>query len=195
MTSRTFSTLCLVPLVGSLFAAAQVPPAKSPSAPPVRQTCTVDHRESTEGEAALARKDYKAAAQFYRTAIEKDPKSDQAHLGLTRALIGLDDTTAARTEAVAMLAAHPQSSTSHVAVAEVEYRDANFEAAEGNLIAAMQLDRCDGRALATAAKLVKINAQFALSARYLSVAHQLRPSDELIRREWIDSLPRKQRAI
>jgi len=39
-----------------------------------------------------------------------------------------------------------------------------------------------------------LSAYFATSARLISLAHRLRPNDELIRRDWIFSLPRKQRA-
>jgi gag-polyprotein putative aspartyl protease/Tetratricopeptide repeat/Aspartyl protease len=157
-------------------------------------TCAIDQALPTEGELALAKKDYPAAETFFRAAIKTDPASEDAHLGLVRALIGENNVTGARTEADAMLAQHPHSAVAEVAVGEADFRAADFDGSSQHITQALKDNSCEGRAAAGAARIWGVNAFFAKEARFLDAAHRFRPNDELIRRDWIETLPRKERA-
>jgi predicted aspartyl protease len=191
-------------ILSSLLLAATAPiaifaqtPAQAPgvAAPKTPRVCPVNRAQPTDGDLALAREDYDAALTFYRAALGKDPTSPEAHLGLVRALIGKDQTTDAIQEAQTGLAKYPTSAIAEVAAGEAAYRNADFESTHRHTQAAMLDDPCEGRALALLAQLSSINALFATENRLLSTAHQLRPVDELIRRDWLQSLPRNQRSI
>jgi Tetratricopeptide repeat len=187
------ASLAVVLLLGRSDALAQATaPVLTAS---VQTTCKVDQSSPSEGELALAKKDYATAETFFRAAIKTDSASEDAHLGLVRALIGKNDVTGARTEADAMLAQHPHSAIAEVAVAEADFRAADFDGSTQHVVRGVTDDNCEGRAAAAAAHIWGVNAFFAREAQYIQQAHRLRPNDELIRREWIDTLPRKERAI
>ena len=150
----------------------------------------------SDGDIALAKKDYDAALTFFQSQVDKSPASEEAHLGLVRALIGKDRTADAQKSAADMLAKSPHSALGEIAAGEAAYRAAEFDDARTHVVAALHDNPCEGRAQAWHANLFYINAHTSLpKPSYLSAAHKLRPNDELIRRDWIDSLPRKQRAI
>src|SRR6185312_15356757 len=174
---------------------AQAPASSPTAANQQKASCSVDRSLPDEGDIALAKKDYDGALTFFQSEVDRNPTSDDAHLGLVRALIGKDRTADAQKAAQDMLARTPQSAIAEVAVSEADYRAADFDGARTHVLAALQDNICEGRARAMVATLFYIHAQFASEATYLAVAHQLRPNDELIRRAWIQSLPRKQRAI
>jgi predicted aspartyl protease len=146
-----------------------------------------------DGDIALAKTNYDAALTYFRDAVAKEPGSQDARLGLVRALIGKDQTTDAIKEAAASIALAPQSAIAEVAAGEAAYRAADFDDMRAHIIKALDYDKCEGRVLAMAADLYSIHARFGSEARLLADAHRLRPNDELIRRDWISSLPRKQR--
>ena len=174
---------------------AQTPASSQTPASQPKVSCTIDRSLPSEGDVALAKKDYDGALAFFQSQVDKNPTSEDAHLGLVRALIGKDRTADAQKTAQDMLAKAPQSAIAEVAAGEADYRAADFDSARSHVLAALQDNICEGRARAMVAALFYIHAQFASEASYLAVAHQLRPNDELIRRSWIQSLPRKQRAI
>jgi predicted aspartyl protease/tetratricopeptide (TPR) repeat protein len=181
-------------LLFPLALAAQAPAASTP-AKPAPKVCTVDRTPPTEGEADIARTDYTKAETFYRAAIAKDAASAEANLGLVRSLVGEDKTAEAISAATAFLAAHTGNPLAELALAEADFRAANFVDTRSHLIAALNADGCEGRVLDDLADLLEIFAYHATEARYLAKAHALRPNDELIRRDWISTLPRKQREV
>ena len=155
--------------------------------------CSVDPSRPTDGDAALSRDDYTTAEAVFRAALAKDPGSEAASLGLVRSLIGEDKSADARALADGLLIKHPQSALAEVAVAESAYRAADFATAKSRAAHALQDNGCEPQALAIVAKLYAITARFATAARLLATAHAIRPNDDLIRRDWIQSLPRQQR--
>ena len=167
----------------------------TPAAPAVSHTCPVVRTPPSAGDTALARTDYDAALTFFRAAVAKEPASEDARLGLVRALIGKDQTADAIQEAAAMIAASPSSAVAQVAAAEAAYRDADFTGMFSHAQKGLSLNHCEGRVLDVAASFYEITAGFATEARLLETAHALRPTDELILRDWISSLPRSRRAI
>jgi predicted aspartyl protease len=156
---------------------------------PASHACNVVHTVASEGDIALARKDYDASLAFFRAQLAKEPDSMEARLGLVRSLLGKDQVT----EAKAALAGAPAGALTEVAAGEVAYRAAEFQAANEHAFAAVRSGPCEGRARALTARLYTLFGYNATAAKAVAAAHQLRPDDELIRREWIDSLPRGQR--
>ena len=146
-----------------------------------------------EGEKALARADFAAAESFYLNGVVADAKSESARFGLIRAYIGRNKVQQAMQEAADLLKANPKSSTAETASALAAYRAADIEAAVKHSEAAYRDNRCDGQAFAARAQAAAVVGRFAFSARLIEEAHRLRPQDELIRRQWMDSLPRSRR--
>lgn len=163
--------------------------------PNAAQSCEVNREAPTAGETALAREDYDAALTLYRAQLERDPGSQEAELGIVRSLIGKDQTAEAIEEASKGLASHPGTALAEVAAGEAAYRNADFNSMRQHAQAAVQDDPCGGRGLALFARFSSLFALFATEAQMLNTAHLLRPKDELIRRAWIQSLPRKERTV
>ena len=159
------------------------------------QSCEVDREPPTAGETALAREDYDTALTFYRDQLDQDPGSQEAELGVVRSLIGQDQTADAIEEANKDLASHPGVALAEVAAGEAAYRNADFNSMRQHAQAAVQDKPCGGRGLALFARFSSLFALFATEAQLLNTAHMLRPNDELIRRAWIQSLPRKERTV
>ena len=187
----SLTAICLALLASP--AAAQTAPATPPAAQ--QHNCSIFYGTPSDGDKALAKKDYDAALAFFRAAVAKDPTSNEAQLGLVRAMVGKDQTAEAIKTADAAIAKSPQSAVAQIAAGEAAFRDANFNAARDHANAAIKADLCEGRAMDLIASLFSITANFASEARLLAMAHKLRPNDELILRDWIDSLPRKQRQV
>jgi Flp pilus assembly protein TadD len=162
------------------------------SAKPADRSCSVDHTPPSAGDTFIASRNYKEAEAAFRGDIQKSPSED-AHLGLVRALLGQDKIAEARAEANSILQAAPKSAIAEVAVSEAAYRAGDINAATIHATMAYQDSPCEGRAFAALADLYGIHARFARASALITVAHQLRPDDELIRREWFGSLPREKR--
>ena len=169
------------------------PQSPGPPAPQSTQACTVNLAPPTAGEVALARKDYDEAFFFYRLALLHDPASGEAQLGLVRSLIGKDETAKAIEEAQKDITRDPTSALAEIAAGEAAYRNADFDSMRRHAQAAVLDDPCEGRGLALFAQFGSLYALFATEAHLLNSAHQWRPNDEIIRRAWIQSLPRKER--
>lgn len=178
--------VCLVLSPVSLY-------AQAPTAAPVSRTCTIQRDLPTAGEKALAKEDAEAALAFYRDAVTKTPENEEARFGLVRALISKDQTTEAAREAADFVTKRPQSSLALVAAGEAAFRNADFDTSSRDALAATKMNSCDARAMELLADLFDVTAHFATSAHLLNTAHRIRPNDELLLRDWIDSLPRKQR--
>ncbi len=163
------------------------------AAAPAKATCHVDPTPSSPGDQQLSREDYKGAEATFRTALTAEPNALEPRLGLVRALIGQDRVADAQAEATAMLAANPKASLAEVAVSEAAYRAADLDGALSHGVKALDLDPCDAPAAAALADILNLRGFYARGARYLAQAHRLRPNDELIRRAWISTLPRKDR--
>jgi hypothetical protein len=165
----------------------------APAAAPAKRTCRLVQDAPAPGDTMIARKDYKQAEAAFRDALTKQKDPEDSRLGLVRAMIGQDQVAAATTEAATFLHAAPHSAVAEVAVAEAAYRAADIDAAFAHAKTALANDFCEGRAHAVLAQLFDINALFGSAAAQMEIAHKLRPTDELIQRDWIDSLPRKRR--
>jgi len=189
--SHTLSAIFLQGTLALIPAHAQQP--LSPPAPAKSNLCNADLTTPTNGDNLLAEKDYAAAKAHFREELAKNPNSADFRLGLIRALIGEDEVIQARTEADSWLANAPNDALAEVAAGEVAYRNADIIAAQQHANKAILENRCEGRVLALAANIDSLGAAFAQEANLIALAHRLRPNDEMIRRDWIFSLPFQQR--
>ncbi len=188
---RLLSLALLIPALCWAQTASSVNGGPHPA--PATRTCSVVHGTPSTGDIALSSDDFKTAETAFRDQIAKEPASEDAHLGLVRALVGEDRVAEARAEAEAMLQRSPKSSVAEVALAEALYRAADIDAALAHTRAALADDPCEGRAAGMMGSILELNGYYALEARFLDQGHRLRPDDELMRRFWMSSLPRKRR--
>ena len=197
MKQRLIALLGLAGLLSTPVLAQETPTSPERSAAPATATtsfsCKVNPSSSTAGDRQLSGEDYKAAEATFRAALTADPKVDEVRLGLVRALIGQDRVAEAQTEAAAMLQTFPRNALAQVALSEVAYRAADLDGALNHARAALDDNPCEGRAAEAMADIAGLLGLYGRAARLLGQAHRLRPNDELIRRSWIGSLPRKER--
>lgn len=145
------------------------------------------------GDTQLAARDYKAAETSFRATLAAQPGDEDARLGLVRALIGQDRTAEAQSEAAAMLKDKPKSAVAEVASSEAAFRAGDLDQAIAHGKSAVADDPCEARAADALADPLEILGYRAMAARFIAQAHRFRPNDESIRRDWIYSLPRKER--
>ncbi len=160
---------------------------------PAPKSCSVSAAKPTDADTLLAKHAYKEAEAAYRALLSRDAASQDAHLGLVRSFIGENKVKEAQTEAAAMLASQPKSALAEIAASEADYRAADVVSSYNHAVAAATDDPCEGRAAFALARLFTLNGNYAHAASFYAQAHSLRPFDELIRRNWINSLPRQQR--
>ncbi|MDE1155456.1 MAG: aspartyl protease family protein [Acidobacteriaceae bacterium] len=141
----------------------------------------------------LSSKRYSDADAFYRKALEADKSSLEDRYGLVNALIGEDKTEEALQEAEAMTKLTPEPALAEVALSEAEYRAGSPNEAEAHARKALSLSPCEGRALYALASVYEIWGYNHRAGMLIHSAHSVRPKDELILREWIFMLPRKER--
>ena len=156
-------------------------------------TCRVITTPASPGDNQLAASDYKAAETTFRAVLAKEPASEEARLGLVRALMGEDRVQEAQTESAAMLHDKPKSSVAEIAASEAAYRAGALEDALAHAQAGVRDDPCEARGYAADAAVLDLTGYYATATRFLDQAHRLRPNDEVIRRDWLQTLPRKER--
>ncbi|MDE1161396.1 MAG: retroviral-like aspartic protease family protein [Acidobacteriaceae bacterium] len=186
--------LTLAALSASLFlftVGINVSRAQTSSGP---HSCPIVQTPPTAGEDLIAQKNYKDAETLYRAAIAKNPQDPETHFGLTRALIGLDQVTAAIAEADEMQTKFPGTALALTAQSEAAYRAGRPDDAQQFALKAARANGCEGRALLAFTNVAELWGFYARSWNYIQHAHAVRPNDELIRREWIWLMPRSQRA-
>ncbi len=133
------------------------------------------------------------AEGLYKEKIAQQPKNSELIAGLARVLIADQKIDEADSTLKAALAASPQSVELLTAQAELEYRQGIPWEEEKTLRAAQQADPCYPRLHLVLAGYYRFNSYYASSLREIKVAYQLDPYDPAIRREWMRTLPLRQR--
>jgi hypothetical protein len=163
-----------------------------PNLPPPsikRILCSADLSQPTRGEDLLAAQNNAAAETFFREALQKNETNPNAQLGLVRVLIEENKLVQSQDELAAWKTRTPPNALQQVATGEIAYREADIASAARSAAEAIALDHCEGRALALEAKVDMLNGRYTREALFLKLAHQLRPQDELIWRDWLTTLP------
>jgi Tfp pilus assembly protein PilF/predicted aspartyl protease len=142
---------------------------------------------------ALLKKDKAAdALAAFKTIVDKDPSSAEAHVGLVRSLLRAHQVDDAEEAGRKALTAVPSSAAVHAAVGDVAFRAGKFGDAEAEYRAALKLDSHSARGTFGMARMMEMVSMRKSAKTAFAKAHELDPQDEQIYEHWVDSLPRAQ---
>ena len=153
----------------------------------------VQHPPPSEADKALLGADYAKAAALYQAGLASHPGDEELTMGLVHALLRQQKVQEATDAVKASLAVAPSSAALITLRGEVELRQGTPWLALQTALDSNKLDVCNARSHLLLARLGRLNSLYASSRKQLEVAHQLDPLDPDIRREWIQTLPLKQR--
>lgn len=149
--------------------------------------------EPSVAEQALLNGDFAKAEGLYREALARQPGDNELIAGLVRTLLREQKVNEAAETVAAALKPAPGSAALISLRGEVELRQGLPWLAAASANDALQRDPCLARNLLLLARLDTLNSMYASSLRAVTTAHQLDPTDPEIRRQWLFTLPLKQR--
>ncbi|HET6843786.1 MAG TPA: aspartyl protease family protein [Candidatus Angelobacter sp.] len=120
---------------------------------------------------------FRKAADAYRSILAKMPSSTEAHAGLVRSLLKLDEVDAADTASQAALAALPQSAAVHAARGDVYFRRGLMDGAEGEYKTSLAIDANCARALLGLGRVYAAESRRSKARDLFAKAHALAPND------------------
>jgi tetratricopeptide (TPR) repeat protein len=135
---------------------------------------------------------FDAAIDAYTKLASADPGA--AYAGLTRVYLQQKRTTDAYTAVNKALELAPKSPDVHVALAEVYYRQGKIIEADRELVTVVNAGSRTARAYLDLARIAETASYYARAKTMIETAHRLDPDDPDVRREWLNTLPREQRA-
>jgi predicted aspartyl protease len=147
----------------------------------------------SEAEKAFLSADFAKAVSDYQAALASHTGDAELTAGLVRGLLRQQKVQEAADAVKASLAISPNSAALISLRGEVEFRQGTPWLAIQTALESDKLDTCNPRNHLLMADLERISSLYASSRRELEIAHQLNPADPEIRREWIGTLPLKQR--
>lgn len=157
-------------------------------------TCAVrSSHELNEGEKALLAADYAKAERWFRGAISGQPGDDQLTVGLVHSLLRQQKVKEADDAIEGALKASPESAVLISVRGEVELREGFPWLAAGSAKEVLRRDPCLARNDLLLARLDSLSSLHASSLKAITMAHQLDPTDPEIRRQWLFTLPLKER--
>ena len=169
----------IVFLVLAVFAAAQAPSAPTRAFAPALAGAQTDFN----------RGDFHAAAADYQLIIEKAPLLAEAHAGLVRSFLKLDDVEAAQQASDDALQLLPHSPAVLATDGDVLFRRGLLADAEERYQAAIQLDAKCARAWLGMGRIQSAESQRDHSREAFARAHELDPNDGDILYYWAVRLP------
>jgi predicted aspartyl protease len=147
----------------------------------------------SEADNALLAADFARAADLYRADSVSHPGDVEPAIGMVHALLHQQKVQEAADAVKAILAAAPNSAVLITLRGEVELRQGMPWAAGQTAFESLKLDPCNPRTHLLIALLERMSSMYATSRKQILVAHQLDPTDPEIRREWIGTLPMKEK--
>ncbi|HLY99787.1 MAG TPA: aspartyl protease family protein [Candidatus Angelobacter sp.] len=120
---------------------------------------------------------FRKAADTYRAILKKIPDSPEAHAGLVRSLLKLDEVDAADMASQAALAAIPQSSVIHAARGDVYFRRGLIDSAESEYKTSLAMNADCARALLGLGRVYAAESRRSKARELFSRAHALSPDD------------------
>jgi len=132
---------------------------------------------------------FQDAAAAYRSLMEKDPSSAEAHVGLVRSLLKLDDVPEAETESQNTLEILPQSVLAHAVRGDVYFRRGLMDLAEHEYKSALQTDPKCSRAALGLGRVYSAESNRAKAGELIAQAHALDPDDGDALYYWAITLP------
>jgi tetratricopeptide (TPR) repeat protein len=156
--------------------------------------CPVVHYgPPTDADKAFLAADYSKAEDLYRAALATNPANIDQTQGLVHALLRDQKVQEAADAVQAALSSAPGSAALITLRGEVEFRQGEPWIAAQSAAESSRLDPCNPRTELLLADLFRINSFYASARAHLLTAHQLDPEDPEIRREWMMTLPLKER--
>lgn len=188
---------------GAAPGASSTPPSQ-PTAPPPTNTAAPAAASPPPAQPAAPVTPQAQALLFYRTgkfdaaidAYTKLASADPgaAYAGLTRVYLQQKRTTDAYAAVNKALELAPKSPDVHVALAEVYYRQGKIIEADRELVTVVNAGSRTARAYLDLARIAETASYYARAKTMIETAHRLDPDDPDVRREWLNTLPREQRA-
>lgn len=164
-------------LVVATFAMAQTPPRSAASAP------------LAAAQADMNRGDFHAAASSYQTLADKEPSLAEAHAGLVRSLLKLDEVDAAEQASRKATELLPQSALVLAAEGDVRFRRGLLAEAQDDYQAALRFDEKCARAWLGIGRVDAAESHREKSRQAFAHAHDLDPGDGDILYYWAIGLP------
>ena len=135
---------------------------------------------------------FEEAIGAYTKIAPTDPAT--AYAGLTRVYLRqkrTDDAYAAINKAVSLA---PDAPDVRVALAEVYYRQGKIMDADHELVKVVNSGGRSARAYLDLARVARTASYYARAKKMIEMAYRLDPDDPDVHREWLETLPRAQRA-
>jgi tetratricopeptide (TPR) repeat protein len=128
------------------------------------------------------------AAAAYKAILADDPKSIEARVWLSRALLKKQDVAGALETAKKAVELGAGSADAHVALGEVYFRKAMIPEAEREFVEGLKIDVTNGRAFMGRAKVFRAESLYKRAHDFIIQAQKLDPMDPEIRRYWHSTL-------
>jgi tetratricopeptide (TPR) repeat protein len=135
---------------------------------------------------------FDSAIDAYTKLASTDPGA--AYAGLTRVYLQQKRTADAYAAVNKAIELAPKSPDVHVALAEVYYRQGKIVEADRELVSVVNSGARTARAYLDLARIAETASYYARAKTMIETAHGLDPNDPDVRREWLNTLPREQRA-
>ncbi|WP_263355885.1 retropepsin-like aspartic protease [Acidicapsa ligni] len=159
----------------------------------------VKEHEPSAAEQALSKGDNDKAVLLYRSELGSHKNDAELTAGLVEALLRQEKMQDASDAVEAALKGNHEgahaSAVLLTAKAEVQYREGIPWDAATTATAAFQADPCLPRAHLILGRIARLNSYYATAKSNMVLAHRLDPGDVDIQREWLATLPRKQRVV
>jgi tetratricopeptide (TPR) repeat protein len=165
-------------------------PAQTPAAP-----ASLSANDRSQKALQLFRKGkFDEAVQEYSAMQAADPRSAQPYVGLVRVYLKQKKTAEAYDAAAKALAIDPKSDAVRAVVGEVYFRQGKLPEAEREFIALVIANTSEARAYLGLGRVYWATSHYKLAKSQIDKAHGLDPADPDIRKMWIRTLNRKERA-
>lgn len=129
----------------------------------------------------------------YRALLNADSKSVPAQVGLVRAMLRQQKIDEALDAVNRALGTEPNSAALLAAKGDIQFRRAEMSDAELSYLAAKKLDQKEVHAYLGLSRVYSSYSMHRVAYGELQIAHQIAPDDVEVQREWLKTLPRKER--
>jgi tetratricopeptide (TPR) repeat protein len=171
-----------------------VPASTGDAAEPKQETTGPPPSPLIEGISLFRARDFDAAAAKLTTATGSTPMvSPKAYAWLARTDLHLHKVEDSEIAACKAIELDPNLPVAQSALAEVYFRQAKFGEAEGILRKLASTNQADARACLSLARLYWATANNKGAKACIDLAHKMDPDDPDIYRDWVGTLPWKER--
>jgi hypothetical protein len=185
--------LRIVSIAAILFAVVVV--ARSQTSGSAHKACTVDTSEPTAADIAYYRGNIKQSELLYAAALAKDPDDRHSHELHIDSLINLQRLNDARKASEAWTASDPKDPYAIATAADIRFAEGDWLESYALNLKSLLIDPCLATSYAGLADYEERAGFRATAHKHYTLAHQLSPSDQNFRYEWISGLPQSERIV